>query len=85
MGGKDDKNKYQIFIYFKYVLFIPGMLSHWIQKAGSDNKNSKFILIDRGTCRYKVYIFFFLSFFKCIHFQKYGATSKIHYSNKKGP
>ena len=76
MGGKDDKNKYQIFICFKYVLFIPGMLSHWIQKAGADNKNSKFILIDRGTCRYKVYIFFFYRFLNVYIFSEIWSNFK---------
>ena len=31
-----------------------GHLSHWVQKALSDCDNTSFLLIDRGTCRYKV-------------------------------
>ncbi|VDI29464.1 tRNA:m4X modification enzyme [Mytilus galloprovincialis] len=30
-----------------------GMLSHWIQKASEENDNCNYILVDRGTCRYK--------------------------------
>lgn len=46
-----------------------GGLSHWVQIANAANKDTQYILVDRSSCRYKVFIIIcFFLFFKIIRF-----------------